>query len=101
MNDHLSKVGDAIGQSVTRYNAEWAGPQRLPVGQASAGEVTTEESDRYFNAYVTTSFHLGDGGTPVTYVLSIFPIARGAAAPSSARPMLRSDGTCVSVSGLR
>jgi hypothetical protein len=87
---------DLAGQSVTRYDAEWTLPQRVPVGRAGVGEITTEESDRYFGASVTTSFHLGDGGTPITYVISIFPIA-GAA---SRLPALRSEGSCVRVSGV-
>lgn len=88
---------DVARQSVTRYTAEWAEPQRVRVGRAGAGEVMTEESDRYFNAYVTMTIRLGDGRTPITYVHSIFPISRTSAAAASDRPSLRSEGTCVRV----
>ncbi len=88
---------DAARQTVTRFTYEWTQPQRVRVGSAGEGEVMTEESDRYFNAYVTMTFRLGDGRTPITYVHSIYPIARSGTAAASDRPMLRSEGTCVRV----
>jgi hypothetical protein len=89
---------DAARQSVTRYTYEWTQPQRIRVIRAAGGEVNTEESDRYFNAYVTMTFRLGDGRTPITYVHSIYPITgSNRTAPTSDRPTLRSEGTCVRV----
>jgi hypothetical protein len=82
--------------SVTRFNAEWFQPQRVPVRSSAPGEIVTNENDRWFNGYVTSTFRLGEGRAPITYVLSIFPA--GAAAASGNRPLLRSEGTCVRLS---
>ena len=88
---------DVARQSVTRYTNEWTEPQRVRVGRAGEGEVMTEESDRYFNAYVTMTFRMGDGRTPITYVHSIYHITRSGGASGGDRPVLRSEGTCVRV----
>lgn len=92
---------DVRHQSVTRYSREWTTPQRVRVARAADGELTTEESDPYFNAYVTMSIRIGEGRGPISYVHSIYPLAPGRAAPASERPMLRSEGTCVSVPARR
>ena len=88
---------DVARRSVVRYSPDWDLPQRLRTGDSTApGEVITEESDRYFNAYVTMTFRFGDGRTPITYVHSIYPIT-GSRTPANDRPTLRSEGTCVRV----
>ena len=84
------------GQSVTRFSADWTLPQRVRVARAAAGEIVTEEADRYFNAYVTMTIRMGGPNTPITYVHSIFPIT-GSATPANDRPTLRSEGTCVRI----
>jgi len=91
---------DTRRRSVTRYDANWTVPQRVQIHNMAGSEITTEESDRYFNAYVTMAFRLGDARTPITYVHSIFPIT-GSATPANDRPTLRSEGTCVRIGGQR
>jgi hypothetical protein len=87
---------DLPRQSIVRFSADWTLPTRVRVARAGAGEIVTEEADRYFNAYVTMTIRLGDANTPITYVHSIFPIT-GSATPGSDRPTLRSEGTCVRI----
>jgi hypothetical protein len=85
-------------QIVIRYGADWHNAQRVHVRSNAGSVVETEESDPYFNAYVTMTFHLGDANTPITYTHSIFPITgSNRANPTVDRPTLQSTGTCVRI----
>ena len=85
-------------QNVTRYGPDWHNAQRVHVRSVAGSEVETEESDPYFNSYVTMTFRLGDGRTPITYVHSIYPITgTNRINPAVDRATLQSEGNCVRI----